>query len=111
MWGECCHQNVVTPLETDLQSVDDVFARFASPNCSWRPFWGKNSDTICSLSLLFENKAHTCPVVDMCKYIYFFMFFFSTLGTGIPEIERHNNVSKCIENRFNDPVRCACAYM
>ena len=75
MWGECCHQNVVTPLETDLQSVDDVFARFASPNCSWRPFWGKNSDTICSLSLLFENKAHTRPVVDMCKYIYFFVFF------------------------------------
>ena len=38
MWGECYHQNIVTPLETTLPSVDEVYARFASPPCSWRPF-------------------------------------------------------------------------
>lgn len=58
MWGECCHQSVVTPLETDLKSVDDVFAKYASPNCSWKPFQGP---FICQL-------AATVPylIINLC---------------------------------------------
>ena len=40
MWGECCHQKIVTPFETDLNCIDEVFAKFASPSCSWQPFRG-----------------------------------------------------------------------
>ena len=37
MWGMCRGQNVLSPLETIFSSLDEVFACFALPPCTWRP--------------------------------------------------------------------------
>lgn len=36
MWGACRGQNVLLPLETRFTSLDDVFAGFSTPSCTWR---------------------------------------------------------------------------
>ena len=37
MWGQCRGQSILTPVETRFDSLDDVFACFASPASMWRP--------------------------------------------------------------------------
>ncbi|CAI7994402.1 RCC1 and BTB domain-containing protein 1 [Geodia barretti] len=37
MWGVCRGQNVLSPMETNFSSLDEVFACFASPPCTWKP--------------------------------------------------------------------------
>lgn len=37
MWGQCRGQPILSPLQTRFDSLDDVFACFASPASMWRP--------------------------------------------------------------------------
>ena len=37
MWGQCRGQSILSPLKTRFDSLDDVFACFASPASMWRP--------------------------------------------------------------------------
>jgi RCC1 and BTB domain-containing protein len=37
MWGLCRGQNILLPVETSFSSLDEVFACFGSPACTWKP--------------------------------------------------------------------------
>ena len=37
MWGQCRGQSILSPMETNFDNLDDVFACFASPATMWRP--------------------------------------------------------------------------
>jgi RCC1 and BTB domain-containing protein len=45
MWGVCRGQNVLSPMETNFSSLDEVFACFASPPCTWKPLSLESDDS------------------------------------------------------------------
>ena len=56
MWGMCRGQNVLSPLETTFSSLDEVFACFALPPCTWRPLsLGAYSSICLSVCLCAEG--------------------------------------------------------
>ena len=57
MWGLCRNQNILTPLETTFSSLDEVFAGFSFPPCSWRPFTPEGEDPI-FCDLLTTSSGH-----------------------------------------------------
>lgn len=79
MCGLCRSQNILSLMETRFTSIADVFACFSTPPCSWKP-------------LLLASET-TDPKINLK----------TLLLKGGDKI--YENVSKCIETKFNDPVR------
>lgn len=81
MWGQCHGQNVLTPVKTNFTNVDDVFACFSCPPCSYRPIISG------LINFAWINK-------DLIVYLTW-----SAEGCSSSP-----SVSTCIESKFDDPV-------